>query len=350
MKQKLLKQKNPLRIAIIGQSNFAADVLELLLEKRYIIVGVFTIPDKCNREDILASTAKSYNIPVFKISSWRKKGVIIPEVLNKYKSIGANLNILPYCSQFIPMEVINSAELGSICYHPSILPRHRGASAISWTLIDGDDIAGFTIFWADDGLDTGPILLQKQCTIEPTDTLDILYKRFLYPQGIIAMGQAIDMIAKGIAPKIPQTEIGATYDAAMFREENQIINLLQSAEKIWNFIRGLDSVPGAIAYVEDENGIEMQIRLYGAHLYSDKPMNGRTLKMKGLRNPAIVHDGGILIEGTDGNYVNVKRVKKGNKMIQAKDWYLQNTGKNIFDLTEEELMKKKVFEIFGNQF
>lgn len=121
-----------LKIAIIGQSNFAAEVLDVIISKGYEVVGIFTIPDKGNREDILATTGKSLNIPVFKFSAWRKKGVVIPEILEQYKSIGANLNVLPFCSQFIPIEVIDGAKYGSVCYHPSILPRHRGASAISW--------------------------------------------------------------------------------------------------------------------------------------------------------------------------------------------------------------------------
>lgn len=123
---------NPLRIAIIGQSNFASDVLELLTENKHLVVGVFTIPDKGEREDVLATVATSMGIPVFKFPLWRRKGVVLPEVLSAYLSVGANLNVLPYCSQFIPMEVIDGAALGSICYHPSLLPRHRGASAISW--------------------------------------------------------------------------------------------------------------------------------------------------------------------------------------------------------------------------
>lgn len=100
------------------------------------VVGVFTIPDQNSREDILATTTACYGIPVFKFASWRRKGVVIPEVLEQYKSVGATLNVLPFCSQIIPKEVNDSAELGSIIYHPSVLPRHRGASAISWTLIE----------------------------------------------------------------------------------------------------------------------------------------------------------------------------------------------------------------------
>ncbi|EDW57959.1 cytosolic 10-formyltetrahydrofolate dehydrogenase isoform X2 [Drosophila virilis] len=331
-----------LRIAIIGQSNFAADVLELLLERSiFQIVGVFTIPDKGSREDVLASTAASHNIPVFKFASWRRKGMALPDVVAQYKSVGATLNVLPYCSQFIPIEVIDGASLGSICYHPSLLPRHRGASAISWTLIEGDEVAGFSIFWADDGLDTGPLLLQRQTNVEPTDTLDTIYKRFLYPEGVKAMGEAVDMVAQGTAPKIIQTEVSATYDPAMFKAENQLLDLQQSAERIWNFVRGLDSVPGAIATVLEDDGSEQQVRLFGAHIYSAGPVKGgQPLKLKGLAKPAWVHEGGLLIEGTDGAFVNVRRIKRGSKMINASDWFKQAEHQPITDFTDDELAKR----------
>lgn len=340
--------KQDLRIAIIGQSNFASEVLELLLEKKYKVVGIFTIPDKNGREDIVATTGRLLEIPVFKFSAWRKKGVVIPEVLDTYLSVGATLNVLPYCSQFIPMEVINGAALGSICYHPSVLPRHRGASAISWTLIEGDENAGFTIFWADDGLDTGPILLQKQCPLRPIDTLDTIYKRFLYPEGVKSMADAVEQVANGTAPKIPQTEIGATYDPAMFKEENQIINFNQPGKRIWNFIRGLDSVPGAIAFIETEEQTNELIRLFGAHIISDIPSKGSYIKLKGLARPALIHEGGLLIEGTDNQFVNVKRIKLGSKVILASDYFKQNVKKDKIDFTADELIKKEVLRTIWN--
>lgn len=79
--------------------------------------------------------------------------------------------------------VINHPQHKSICYHPSLLPRHRGASAINWTLMEGDRKGGFSIFWADDGLDTGPLLLQKECYIGENDTVDSVYNGFMYPVG-----------------------------------------------------------------------------------------------------------------------------------------------------------------------
>lgn len=339
-----------MKVAIIGQSVFAAEVLEKLLGDGFEVVGVFTITDKNGREDVLATSAAKLDIPVFKVAAWRKKGVLIPEVLDQYKSVGANLNVLPYCSQFIPMEVINYAQHGSICYHPSILPRHRGASAISWTLIEDDKEGGFSIFWADDGLDTGPILMQKSCSIDDTDTLDTFYKRFLYPEGIKSVVESVKMIRDGTAPKIVQPVEGATYDAAMFKEENQILNLAQPARNIFNFIRALDSVPGALAFVETELGEEVAIRLFGAQMHYEQVPKGQPLKLTGVSQPAIVAQTGLFITGTDGKAVRVLRVKKGNKMLEASKWFSQATAgtEEALQLSDAELeMQRKLSEMWN---
>lgn len=145
------------------------------------------------------------------------------------------------------MDVIRFPKYESIIYHPSLLPKHRGASSINWcdllafcfhmlpivflspyftvfkdfsclklymlrTLINGDKTSGFTIFWADEGLDTGPILLQKQVAVDENDTVDSIYGRFMMPEGIKGMAEAVELIAAGKAPKIPQSEEGASYE------------------------------------------------------------------------------------------------------------------------------------------
>ncbi|TRZ03917.1 hypothetical protein DNTS_011096, partial [Danionella cerebrum] len=197
----------------------------------------------------LPLVAEKDGTPVFKFPRWRLKGKPIPEVVEAYKAVGAELNVMPFCSQFIPMNVIDFPKNGSIIYHPSILPRHRGASAINWTLIEGDKKAGFSIFWADDGLDTGPILLQKECPVEANDTVDTLYNRFLYPEGVKAMVEAVQLIADGKAPKIPQPEEGASYEGIQ-KKSNAKVNMAQPAEAIHNWIRGHDKVPGAWVLID----------------------------------------------------------------------------------------------------
>ncbi|KAL3271522.1 hypothetical protein HHI36_022000 [Cryptolaemus montrouzieri] len=311
-------ESNPsLRVALIGQSVFAVDVFHKLRQHGHTIVGIFTIPDKGKREDPLAKVGAENDIPVFKLKSWRKAGKVLPEVLNTYRTLNAELNVLPYCSQFIPMEIINYPRLKSICYHPSILPRHRGASSINWTLICGDKKAGLSIFWADDGLDTGPILLQEETELLEDDTVDTIYKRFLYPVGVSAVARAVDMIADNTAPRIEQSEKGATYDPMLNKPELQLIDFNKSGEELHNFIRGMDSVPGAKCFIKLPGSEEFQeALLFGSSIWRQPRPDGNRIEIAGTQ-PGVIHDEGLLISGADGIYVNVKRVKINGRMKLA---------------------------------
>ncbi|KAF8790670.1 cytosolic 10-formyltetrahydrofolate dehydrogenase-like isoform X1 [Argiope bruennichi] len=324
-----------MKIAIIGQSIFASSVYKLLKKDGHKIVGVFTVPDKGKREDPLATVAREDGVSVFKIPRWRTKGQPIPEVIDQYKSVEADLNVLPFCTQFIPMEVINHPKHQSICYHPSLLPKHRGVSSISWTLIKGDKKAGFSIFWADDGLDTGPILLQRECDVDPNDTVDSLYNRFMYPEGIKAMAEAVNMVADGTAPKIKQSEEGASYEPALNKIELCTVPFKDlTAAEIHNFIRGMDKVPGACATIDNQ-----LVRLYGSQLWDDPVPEGRTCSIKGLDSPAVIHSEGLLLYGRDGKYVNVKKLKleDGGRVINASKYGIVEEEAEALDLSEEEV-------------
>jgi len=323
---------NPkLRIAVIGQSMFGADTYNVLKKNGHEVVGVFTIPDIDGKEDVLATAAKADNVPVFKFKRWRLKGKSIPKIVDQYKEVGAELNVMPFCSQFIPMDVIDHPKHGSIVYHPSILPKHRGASAINWTLMSGSKHAGFTIFFADDGLDTGPVLLQRKCPIKIDDTLDDVYNRFLYPEGVKAMGEAVHLVAAGKAPKVVQNHDEATYEHIMTKEKAKI-DWNQSALDLHNFIRGNDKVPGAWCTINNE-----QVTLYGSSLYRNKVPEGEEVQIEGLSKPGIVHKGGLVIQGTDGCTVNIKNVQMSDgRMVAAKD-LLNPASSEALTLTPEEL-------------
>uniref|UniRef100_A0A2L2Y5B9 10-formyltetrahydrofolate dehydrogenase n=2 Tax=Parasteatoda tepidariorum TaxID=114398 RepID=A0A2L2Y5B9_PARTP len=323
-----------MKIAIIGQSIFASSVYKLLKQDGHQVVGVFTVPDKGKREDPLATVAREDGVAVFKVPRWRVKGQPIPEVLDQYRSVGAELNVLPFCTQFIPMDVINYPIQKSICYHPSILPRHRGVSSINWTLINGDTRAGFTIFWADDGLDTGPILLQKECDVDPNDTVDSLYNRFMYPEGIKAMGEAVRLVAEGKAPKIVQTEEGASYDPALTKLEHCMIPFEKlTGAQLHNFIRGMDKVPGAAAVLDNQ-----QVRLYSSKLWTQSIPEGRTYQVKGLQSPAVIHSEGLILIGNDGKAVNVEKIKldESGKIINASKYGIVDEEAAALELSEEE--------------
>uniref|UniRef100_A0A3P8UCI8 10-formyltetrahydrofolate dehydrogenase n=1 Tax=Amphiprion percula TaxID=161767 RepID=A0A3P8UCI8_AMPPE len=329
--------QNKLKLAIIGQSLFGQEVYSNLRKQGHKVVGVFTVPDKDGKADPLAVAAEKDGTPVFKFPRWRVKGKPIPEVVDAYKSVGAELNVMPFCSQFIPMNVIDNPKHGSIIYHPSILPLHRGASAINWTLIQGDKKAGFSVFWADDGLDTGPILLQRECAVEPNDTVDTLYNRFLFPEGIKAMVESVQLIADGKAPRIPQTEEGASYEGIQ-KKSNAKVNLAQPAEAIHNWIRGHDKVPGAWTVINGQS-----VTLYGSSMLGGSAAAGQPLEIEGASQPGIVTRNGLVLYGTDGKALVVKNLQfEDGKMIPASKYFSSGQSSSV-ELTDDE--KKMAEEI-----
>ncbi|KAJ7414791.1 aldehyde dehydrogenase 1 family member L2 [Willisornis vidua] len=292
--------QHKLKLALIGQSIFGQEVYNKLRKEGHKVVGVFTVPDKNGQADPLALAAEKDGTPVFKFPRWRAKGKPIQEVVAAYKSVGAELNVLPFCTQFIPMDVIDCPKHGSIIYHPSILPRHRGASAINWTLIQGDKKAGFTIFWADDGLDTGPILLQRECDVGQNDTVDDLYNRFLFPEGIKAMVEAVHLIADGKAPRIPQPKEGATYEGIQKKENAEVVTF------------------------------------YGSSLFDASVPAGQELAIKGASRPGLVTKNGLVVFGNDGKMVLVRNLQfEDGKMIPASKYFSADET-TALELTEEE--------------
>uniref|UniRef100_A0A1A8A6T8 formyltetrahydrofolate dehydrogenase n=2 Tax=Nothobranchius TaxID=28779 RepID=A0A1A8A6T8_NOTFU len=329
--------QNKLKLAIIGQSVFGQEVYINLRKQGHKVVGVFTVPDKDGKADPLATAAEKDGTPVFKFPRWRVKGKPIPDVVEAYKSVGAELNVMPFCSQFIPMNVIDHPEHGSIIYHPSILPLHRGASAINWTLIHGDRRAGFTVFWADDGLDTGPILLQRECSVEPNDTVDTLYNRFLFPEGIKAMVESVQLIADGKAPRIPQTEEGASYEGIQ-RKSNAKVHLVQPAEAIHNWIRGHDKVPGAWTVLDGQ-----AVTLYGSSMVDGPVPAGQPVDIEGASQPGLITKSGLVLFGTDGKALQVKNLQfEDGKMIPASKYFSSGESSSV-QLTDDE--KKMAEEI-----
>uniref|UniRef100_A0A8C2QGQ5 10-formyltetrahydrofolate dehydrogenase n=1 Tax=Cricetulus griseus TaxID=10029 RepID=A0A8C2QGQ5_CRIGR len=293
--------KNKLKLALIGQSLFGQEVYRHLQKEGHRVVGVFTVPDKDGKADPLALAAEKDGTPVFKFPRWRVKGKTIKEVAEAYQSVGAELNVLPFCTQFIPMDVIDSPKHGSIIYHPSLLPRHRGASAINWTLISGDKQAGFSVFWADDGLDTGPILLQRSCDVHPNDTVDALYNRFLFPEGIKAMVEAVQLIADGKAPRIPQPEEGASYEGIRKKENAEMVTF------------------------------------YGSSLLTSSVPAGEPLDIRGSKKPGLVTKNGLVLFGNDGKALLVRNLQfEDGKMIPAAQ-YFSSGEKSVLELTAEEM-------------
>lgn len=229
-----------MRIVVHGQQAFGRAVLERLLEKGRNVVAVFSSPDKDGRpRDPLAELAEAKGLPLHQPASWKT-----PEAKELMARYQPDLCMMAYVTLFVPQDVIELPTKGTFQYHPSLLPRHRGPSSINWPIIMGDQKTGLTIFWPNEGLDEGPVLLQKEVAIAPDDTLGSLYFNRLFPMGVDAMMEALDLVREGKAPAHPQDESQATYESWCGKKDAEI-DWSRSASELYNLIRGCDPQPGA---------------------------------------------------------------------------------------------------------
>ncbi len=290
-----------MRIILIGQAAFGAKVFESLMERNENIAAVYAPPDRPGgRTDPLKDAAMSKNIDVFQPQTYKDDTVFA-----EYKGLNPDLTVMAFVTDIIPERFFDVPAHGTINYHPSLLPRHRGASAINWAVIMGDTKTGLSIFWPDGGIDTGLILLQKEIDIGPDDTTGSLYFNHLFPMGVDAILESIDLIKAGNAPKILQDEAGATYEPPC-DDKVAGIDWNTSADELYNLVRGCDPQPGAFALLKGE-----KVRFYGAKRIEETVAHapGTILNVddKGIH---IALSGGRLIVG------KVRPVKSG-KMAAA---------------------------------
>ena len=175
---------------------------------------------------------------------------------------------MAYVLQFAPQTFVNIPRHGTIQYHPSLLPRHRGPSSINWPLIMGETQTGLTLFRPTDGLDEGPIVLQKTVAIGPDDTLGGIYFDRLFPMGVAAMLEAADLVVAGRHSETPQDETLATYEG-WCRDPEAEIHWHSSVDAIYNLIRGCTPAPGAWTTVQGRKVRILDARKHIARRFAD---------------------------------------------------------------------------------
>lgn len=288
-----------MRIIVNGQQAFGQAVLEALLERGENIVGVYSAPDK-GKPDPLKTAAEERGLPVFQPPSYKD-----PEVWEQIKSLEPDLCVMAFVTLFVPEEALYIPTHGTIQYHPSLLPLHRGPSAINWPIIMGRKETGLSIFWPDNGLDEGPILMQKTCAIEENDTLGSVYFDKLFPMGVEAMLESVDLVKAGTAPKIDQDHSLKTYES-WCRKADVELDFNKPAQDVHNMIRGADPVPGAWTTC---GGSEIQ--LYGSTMASG---------VSGAPGEIVdISDDGMIIACGD-NGVQVSRVRGEDGKIAASEF------------------------------
>lgn len=301
-----------MRIVLIGRARFGEKVLQALLQKGEKVVGVYVPVDASRRPDPLKESAERLTVPVFQPVRMRQ-----PEVYAEYVKLEPDLNVMAFVTDILPPNILNYPKLGTIQYHPSLLPKHRGGSAINWAIINGETKTGITIFWPDEKIDTGPILLQKEAAISPDDTVGSLYFDKLFPLGVEALIESIELIRAGKAPRILQDESQAIYEA-LCTEKEAVVDWSEPTYKVYNLIRGTNPKPGDTTYFQGA-----RLKIFESELLRvcwDRP----------LGEVAEIIERGIIVTGKGGSIL-VKRVQpEGSAKIAAFE-FAQSTSLRVGD-------------------
>lgn len=289
-----------MRIILIGQAAFAEKVLDGLRDRAHDIAAVYCPPDAApGKVDPVKARAQALSIPIRQHASLKGSAV-----RDELAALDADLGVMAYVTQIVPLPIITTPRLGSICFHPSLLPRYRGGSAIPWQIINGETRTGVSVFWADAGIDTGPILLQKEAVIGPDDTAATLYYQTLFPLGVDVVLESVDLIAAGQAPRLVQDETRASYDP-LCRDEHAAIDWSRPVGDVYNLMRGCDPQPGAYVLRDGQ-----KIRCYDARREARGDASpGRIID---------ISDAGMLV-GAAGGAILIARLRAGDKKLAARE-------------------------------
>lgn len=248
-----------MKVVIIGQQDFGKSVLEKFLERGDEVAAVFCAPEKAGgRPDPLKVAAVEKGLTVHQFPSLKT-----PEAEAAMRGLNADIGVMAYVLQFAPQAFVSIPRLGTIQYHPSLLPKYRGPSSINWPIIRGEKKTGLTIFRPTDGLDEGPVILQKECDIGPDETIGEVYFSKLYPMGVAAMLEAADLVFAGKHREVLQEETLATYEG-WCRDAEARINWASHVDFTYDLIRGCNPAPGAWTTV---GGKKLQVFEARKHAY-----------------------------------------------------------------------------------
>ncbi len=288
-----------MRIVFIGQAAFGKDALEALLQQNETIDGVMTVSGKAGQS--VRDVAEKHGIPVLQPSRLRD-----PEAIEWVGDKSPDLLVLAFVTEFVPKTMIEMATHGGINYHPSLLPKYRGGSAMNWAIINGEQETGVTIHQIDEGVDTGPIIIQKRVPIDPDDTLKSLYFQKLYPLGISMVAEAVRLIRENRASPREQDHSQASHQP-LIKESDVIIDWTQSTRRIYDLIRGSNPAPGATTYFRGE-----KLKIWEGSPDSGDGRPGEIID--------ILPDQGFLIAAADGSILARRVQFRETGKISATDF------------------------------
>jgi len=257
-----------MKVLFMGTPEYAVYSLEKVAAK-HEVVAVLTRADKPNRRgnkiefSPVKKFALEHNIPVFQPETLSDDSLV-----EELKKLQPDIATVVAYGMLIPRRIIDLPRLSTINVHGSLLPKYRGAAPMQYSVLNGDEVAGVTIMYVSDKLDSGDIILSKSIPLGEDETFGELHDR-LAVLGADALCEALDQFVAGTIHATPQNPEEVTYAPSISKEEC-VIDWSLSASIVHNRIRGLSPIPGAVTKLPDGK----LLKLYKAKKidgYSGKP-------------------------------------------------------------------------------
>lgn len=291
-----------MRLIVMGQQAFGKDALEKILDAGIDeVVAVYCEPDReGGAVDPIKVFALEKGLPVEQPAHFKEQAT-----LDQLASYDSDLMVMAFVNVFVPEAARDTPKQGSICFHPSLLPLHRGPSAVNWPIIMGSDKSGYSWFYPTDGLDEGDVLLQWECPIEANDTVINLYFKNIYPSAVDSVLQVCDLFREGNPPHHEQDESKATYERRCTKKHAHI-DWFKPVAQVYNLIRGCNPAPGSWTTVKGE-----ELSVYDSLPVAGDGVAGRIMD---------ISEDGVTVQSVGGRLL-IKRVKPaGGAKVSATEW------------------------------
>jgi methionyl-tRNA formyltransferase len=304
-----------MRVVYLGSGDIGIPSLRWLLSAPEVeLVAVVTQPDRPAGRGLaltacaVKEVALSHQILTLQPSRIRDGGAVA-----QIRALEPDLLVVMAYGQILSRELLEVPKLGALNLHASLLPRHRGAAPVQAAVLAGDEKSGITVMWMDEGLDTGDILLMKECGIRPEETAGSLHDRLagLAPEALAA---AFDLLRAGRAPRSAQDAASAVYAPKLDRTMGRV-DWSKSAVDIERSVRGLYPWPGCTAELELAGGRLIEVKIHRARV-AEAPADPSRLRLP-------CRGGGVIelleIQPAGRKRMGVDDFARGHRVLRATD-------------------------------
>ena len=239
-----------MRVIFFGTPVFALPTLKSLLRSEHEILGVITQPDKRKGRSSVPVAPPVKVLALEKsIQVYQPRTIKDPSFMKQLSQQNPDVIVVIAYGKILPPSILHLPSYGCINVHASLLPRYRGAAPIQWALINGEQTTGMTTMLMDEGLDTGPVLLQKETEIMNDDTFETVSRRLSEMGAVLLMETLKGLNDRSLKP-VPQK--GTPSLAPPLRKEDGKLDWTKTAREIFHFVRGMYPWPAAYCYLNNE--------------------------------------------------------------------------------------------------